>query len=127
MPRPDAAELIASKLDRIPLPDGREYRLMHFSTFGQSEDVKKRIEAVSLEISEGIVHLLESHSFTISHPSDPEPEVSAGKRIAALICPECGEAIARMPLDENDQLTPNLEALQSMVQIGGHPCLSNPR
>jgi hypothetical protein len=73
------------------------------------------------------VHLAESHGYVITHPSDPEPEVSAGKRIAALICPACGEAIARMPLDDNDQLTPNLEALQSMVQIGGHPCLSNPR
>lgn len=127
MARTDLAELFASKLDRLPTEDGRELRLLSFSTFGQAEDTKKRVDELAQDFGAAFVHLAESHGYVITHPSDPEPEVSAGKRIAALICPACGEAIARMPLDDNDQLTPNLEALQSMVQIGGHPCLSNPR
>lgn len=127
MARADLAELFASKLDRLPTEDGRELRLLSFSTFGQAEDTKKRVDELAQDFGAAFVYLAESHGYTISHPSDPAPEVPAGKRIAALICPTCGEAIARMPLDDGDRLTPNVQALQSLVQIGGHPCLSNPR
>lgn len=125
MPRDDAAQLIASKLDRLPLPDGREYRFLAYSTFGQAEDTKTRIGELALEVGGGIVNLLESHGFAISHPSDPQKELPSGKRIAALICPACDQSIARLPLDEDDRLTPNLEALRSLTLIGGHSCLSN--
>lgn len=125
MSRQDAAELIASKLDRIPLPDGREYRFLAYSTFGQAEDTKARIGKLAQEVGEGIVHLLESNNFVISHPSDPVEELPTGKRIARLICPQCSESIAAFPLDEKDYLTPNLQALQNLSLIGRHPCLSN--
>jgi hypothetical protein len=121
MPRNDLAELFASTLDRIPLPDGREYRLMHFSTFGQSEDVKKRVEAVALEIGEGLVHLLETHSYTISHPSDPVEDLPTGKRIAVLRCAHCHQDMGRLTIDDTDVVTLHPTALTHLAEMD-HRC-----
>lgn len=126
MPRADLAELFASKLDRIPTSDGRELRFLHYSSFGQAEDVKARIAKLANDVGAALVHLAESHGYTFSHPSDPVKELPSGKRIAALVCPTCEQTIAQLPLDENDRLTPNVHALQSLTLIGGHTCPSNP-
>jgi hypothetical protein len=126
MPRPDLAELFASKLDRLPTPDGRELRFLHYSTFGQADDVKARIAEMAKDVGAAFVHLAESHGYRFSHPTDPEPEMPSGKRIAHLVCPHCEQTIAGLPLDENDRLTPNVHQAVALKLIGEHACLNNP-
>jgi hypothetical protein len=125
MPRADLAELFASRLASLPTEDGRELRFLHFSTFGQAEDTKARVEALAKDVGNALVYLATSNGYEFSHPSDPVPERPSGHRIAPLICPGCGNSIAGLPMDAADRLTPNAAALQSLALIGNHSCLSN--
>jgi hypothetical protein len=124
MPRTDLAELYASKLDRLPpapdSDDDRELRLFEFASFGQAEDVKKRTALRAQDIGKRLVHIAESHGYTISHPSDPIKVAPSGKRIASLTCANCRKSFGQLTIDDGGTVSVHPTALKALATMEHH-------
>lgn len=117
MPRADAAKLIGEQLHQLPMPDGRKYRLMHFSSFGQSEDIKAKVAQRAQTVGEAVVHLLELNGYRISHVNDPKPVEQEGRKVASGHCAHCSVEVIRLPVDDDLKATLSAQALRHLAKL----------
>lgn len=118
MARADLAKLIADHLDALPLPDGRTFRFMHYSSFGQSDDIKRKVADRALMVGTAIAHLIESHGgYTVSHPADPRAVDEPGRKVAKAFCAHCGSQLLNLAVDDNMECQLGVQAIRMIAQL----------
>jgi len=126
MPRPDAAQLVADNLGRLPHPNGSDIRFMHYSTFGHKQDVVERLQNRAYDVGQAIIHLLESNGYVLNHRDDPAPADNGRVQHATIVCRHCGGHIARMPLDADNMATVSRIGLAQLQDSAAHECPAAP-
>lgn len=125
MPRADAAKLLAENLASLPGGDGKPVRLLSYSTAGKSPEQIRDVSRRALDVGARLVGVLESAGYTISHRSDPAPEIREGEyTVVHAHCVHCGQKVLELSHIARDTAQPNIlkstlhrVALEAM----GHP------
>lgn len=125
MPRSDAAKLIGENLHNLPAADGKPRRLLTFASAGHAPQMRDQITKRALDLGECIVHLLETHGYTIRHRDDPPPQDTPGQfPILEVNCAHCAEVVLRVAHLEADPHRPdrwNSRLHRSTLETMGHP------
>jgi hypothetical protein len=127
MARADAAKLLAENLASLPAVDGNgpPVRLLQYSTAGKSPEQTTDTSRRALDVGARLIHILESAGYTISHRSDPKPEIREGQyTVVEAHCAHCGQKVLELSHIQRDpnradrmKATLHRVALESM----GHP------
>jgi hypothetical protein len=107
MPRADAAKLIADHLHAIPGGDGKPVRLLSYSTTGKSPEQQAETSRRAQDIGNRLIELLEAHGYSVTHHSDPKPEIRDGEYIVHDVhCMHCGDKVLELAHMERDPSRP---------------------
>lgn len=115
--RNDLAKLIADNLGELPLPDGRNVRLMHFRQFAQSPEIQRETAKRAEKIGQAIVNLIATNGYKISHPADPKPAEQPGRKVAKAHCAHCGTPVLKIAVDDDMNAMLSAQALRAIQQM----------
>lgn len=99
MPRPDAAKMLAERIDRLHHPSGKVIRQMNYATTGLTPEVKQKIQHHALLATEATIHELEREGYKVTHRDDPKAADAEGYKTGAIKCLLCGKQILTVGFD----------------------------
>lgn len=97
------AQLIAANLAALPHPDGIPRQLPAFNTQLLPEALQQQVSKTADDIGQAIVHLLESHGYTITtQPAQPEP--TRTPTVATVVCSHCDTKVLQLNILNPDRV-----------------------
>jgi hypothetical protein len=114
--RKDVAKLIGENLHQLPLPGGKSIQFLHYSSFGQTDEIKAKIAKRAQMVGTSVVHLLEQNGYKITHVNDPKPVDQPEKRVSAH-CAHCAAEVLNLRVDDNLKTTLNAQAMRMLSQL----------
>lgn len=101
MARPDAARMLAERIDKLHHPSGKIIRQMNFATTGLTPDVKAKIKDHALLATEATIHELEREGYRVTHKDDPKPADAEGYKTGHVKCLLCGKQLLTIGFDQD--------------------------